>query len=69
MMFDPERLIEKLKMQPNSMTPLQLVEAINQIAAETRRQAAPAYYVQRLGAIRILATLAAEKMGKTNNDC
>ena len=61
-MFEPDRLIAKLDLQPESMTPAQLVNAIHRIASETRRQAAPGYYNQRMGAIKILAELAAAKM-------
>lgn len=54
-MFMPETLLKQKKLDPPSMSGTEIAEAISQLAAEARPYASFEYYVQILGAIRILA--------------
>jgi hypothetical protein len=57
-MFEPEKLLKDLDL--NSLTPKQARLEIKKLADSTRPDMSWAYYIQRMGAISILAELAAE---------
>ena len=59
-MFEPEKVLKGLPL--NDMTPAQLIAEIQRIAAGAHRRAHFDYYAQQLGAIKILADLAAERL-------
>ena len=59
-MFEPERVLADLPL--NDMTPAELVAEIQRLAAGAHRRAHFDYYNQQLGAIKILAELAAETL-------
>ena len=57
-MFEPEKLLKDLDLY--SLTPKQASQEIKKLADGTRPDMSWAYYIQRMGAISILAELAAE---------
>jgi hypothetical protein len=59
-MFEPERVLQGLPLA--TMTPAELLDAINRIATRAHKRASYDYYNQLLGAIATLAQLAAERL-------
>lgn len=59
-MFDPQKPLADLPLA--TMMPAELVAEIKRLAEETRTRGYSDYYNMRIGAIRILAELAREKM-------
>ena len=59
-MFEPEKLLKDLDLY--SLTPKQASEEIKKLADSTRPDMSSAYYIQRMGAISILAELAVEQL-------
>ena len=59
-MFEPEKPIAHLPL--NDMTPAQLVDEIINLVDTRHKRAHFDYYNMQMGAIKILAELAAEKM-------
>lgn len=54
-MFAPETLLKQKKLHPPSMSDAEIAEAICQLTADVHVYASSEYYLQIIGAIRILA--------------
>ena len=61
-MFEPQRIFDKLGIEPETMTVAELVAAICQIADTTRTKGSGECYSQRMQAVAILAELAGQQL-------